>query len=55
MPLIEGRTGQPTRGVEQIGGAGDAGERLLDTFELADGNAELLADAGIGAGGVRAA
>ena len=53
MPLIEGRTGQPPRGVEQIGGAGDARERLLDAFELADGNAELFADAGIGAGGAR--
>ena len=53
MALVERRAGQPPRGVEQIGGAGDARQRLLDAFELADGNAELLADAGIGAGGAR--
>ena len=53
MALVERRAGQPPRRVEQIGGAGDARERLLDAFELADGDAELLADAGIGAGGAR--
>ena len=53
MALVERRTGQPPRRVEQIGGAGDARQRLLDAFELADRNAELLADARIGAGGAR--
>ena len=53
MPLVERGTGQPPRGVKQIGRAGDAGERLLDAFELADGNAELFANAGIGTGGAR--
>ena len=49
MALVERRAGQPPRGVEQIGGAGNARQRLLDAFELADRDAELLADAGIGA------
>ncbi len=53
MALVERGAGQPPRGVEQIGGAGDAGERLLDAFEFGDRDAELLADAGIGAGGAR--
>jgi len=53
MALIESGTCQPPRGVDQIGRAGDAGERLLDAFELGDGNAELLADAGIGTRGAR--
>ncbi|MGY3293863.1 hypothetical protein ACVWW3_000358 [Bradyrhizobium sp. LM2.9] len=42
---------EPPCRVELIGGADDAGERLLDALELGDGDAELLADAGIGAGG----
>jgi len=41
------------RGIEQIGGAGDAGERLLDAFEFPDRHVELLADPRIGAGGAR--
>ena len=51
MTLVERSTGQPPRGVEQIGGAGDARQRLLDAFELSDRYVELLADARIGAGG----
>ena len=53
MALIERGAGQPPRRVEQIGGAGDARQRLLDAFELADRHVELLADARIGAGGAR--
>ena len=53
MALVERGAGQPSRGIQQIGGAGDAGERLLDAFEFGNRDAELLADAGIGAGGAR--
>ena len=53
MTLIERGAGQPPRGIQQIGGAGDAGERLLDAFELGNRDAELFADTGIGAGGAR--
>jgi hypothetical protein len=53
MALVERGAGQPPRGVEQIGGAGDARKRLLDALEFADRDAELLADAGLGAGGAR--
>ena len=53
MALVERGAGQPPRRVEQIGGAGDAGERLLDALELADRHVELLADPRIGAGGAR--
>ena len=53
MALVERGAGQPPRGVEQIGGPGDAGQRLLDAFELADRHVELLADPGVGAGGAR--
>ena len=53
MTLIERGAGQPPRGIQEIGSAGDAGERLLDAFELGNRDAELLADAGIGAGGAR--
>ena len=52
MAVIDGGAGEPARGVEQIGGCGHAAEALLDRFEAADRNVELLADAGIGAGGV---
>ncbi len=51
MALVERGAGQPASGIKQIGRAGDAGERLLDALELRDRDAELLADAGIGAGG----
>jgi hypothetical protein len=51
--FVERRAGQPPRRVEQIGGAGDTGERFFDAFELADRNAELFADARVGAGGAR--
>ncbi len=53
MALVECGTGQPPCRIEQIGGAGNAGQRLLDAFEFADGNVELFADAGIGAGDAR--
>ena len=45
--------GEPARGVEQIGGGGHAAEALLDRLEAADRHVELLADARVGAGGVR--
>ena len=51
MALIERGAGQSPRGVEEIGCRRDARERLLDALEFADGDAELFADAGIGAGG----
>ena len=51
--LIERRTGEAARGVDQVSGTGNARQRLLDALELADRNAELLADARIGAGGAR--
>ena len=53
MALVERGAGQPPRGVEQIGGPGDPGQRALDAFELADRHVELLADPGVGAGGAR--
>ena len=49
MALVEGGAGQPPRRVEQIGGACDTGQRLLDALEFADRDVELLADPGIGA------
>ena len=53
MALVERGAGQPPRGVEQIGGAGDARQRLLDALEPSDRHVELLADPRIGAGGAR--
>src|SRR5918994_4363777 len=51
--LIDRGTGEPPRGVEQIGGGGDVGETLLNALEPADRQMELLADPGIGAGRTR--
>src|SRR6478735_11826392 len=53
MAGVQRGTSEAPRGIELVGGAGDARERLLDALEFGDGNAELLADAGIGAGGAR--
>jgi hypothetical protein len=50
---IECRASEPSRRVELIGGRNDARQRLLDAFKLRNGDAELLADAGIGARGAR--
>ena len=52
VAVVDRRAGQPPRGVEQIGGGGQAAEPLLDGLEAADRDMELLADARIGAGGV---
>ena len=53
MTLVERGAGQPPRRIEQIGGAGDAGERLLDAFEFSDRHVELFAYPRIRAGGAR--
>src|ERR1700694_3426180 len=53
MALIERGAGQPPRGVEQVSSAGDAGQRLLDAFELSNGYVELLAYPRISGGGAR--
>ena len=52
MAVVERGAGHAARGVEQIGGRGEAAEPLLDRLELRDRNVELLADARIGAGHV---
>ena len=52
VALVERRRGQAAAGVDGVGAGGDAGHRLLHPAEKADGQVELLADAGIGAGGV---
>ena len=54
LPLVERGAGEPARGVHQVGVAADPRERLLDALEAADGRAELLADARVGAGGAAA-
>ncbi len=54
VSLIERGAGQPPRGVELIGRAGDPRQRLLDALELSDRHMELLADARTDAGGARA-
>ena len=41
--------GDGSRRVRDVGAAGHSGDDLLDTFETADGHAELLADPRIGA------
>ena len=51
--LIERRTGEAARCVDQVSGTGNARQGLLDALELADRNAELLADTGIGSRGAR--
>ncbi len=53
MAGVERGAGQPSRGVELVGGGGDACQGLLNAFELRDRDTELLADAGLGAGGAR--
>lgn len=50
---VERCAGQPPCCIELVGGRNDARERLLDALEFGDGDAELLADAGIGTGGAR--
>ena len=47
---IDGAAGVDPGGLHQVGEAGDAGERLLDPLEAADGRAELPAHGRVGAG-----
>src|SRR5581483_1733099 len=53
MTEIETGAGETPRAVDEIGVRSEPRERLLDAFELSDGNVELLADARIGAGDAR--
>src|SRR4051812_21991361 len=53
VTVIERGTRQPPRSVEQIRGARDPRERLLDALELADRYTELLAHASISPAGAR--
>ncbi len=54
LATVHGRRGRLRQRADRVGLAGDAGERFLDAFETTDRQAELLADARIGAGDDRA-
>ena len=52
VAVVERRAGHAARGVEQIGGRGDAAEPFLHGLEFGDRDVELLADARISAGDI---